>query len=193
MRKNGTGPHLAAACAGRRPLPRFQEEQAVKKLLIALALVTACRAAEPPTDDADSAAPPASRPEASAGPAAPGITGLYEGGQPGQPDQLCIVERAGDARFGLVVWGANNHSCSGAGQAARKGDRLLLRMTGDANCEIAATIGGGTIALPAAVPAECAYYCGARARLDGAVFTRKGATAADAMKAKDLVGESLCG
>ena len=84
------------------------------------------------------------------------------------------------------------HSCSGSGSAVREGATLRLRMAGDEPCEIAATLAGGTIRLPQAVPQSCAYYCGARAQLAGAAFTRAGATVEDAMKARDLVGEPLC-
>ena len=47
------------------------------------------------------------------------FTGLYEGGTPGRPDQLCIVDEA-SPKFGLIVWGSNDHSCMGSGDADRK-------------------------------------------------------------------------
>jgi hypothetical protein len=107
-----------------------------------------------------------------------------------QKNQLCIVEKGGEAQFGLIVWGGNLHSCSGAGRAVRSGERLSLRMTGDESCTIEASLKHGTIALPATLPAGCAYYCGARASLAGATFTR--ATEADARKATDIAGDPLC-
>jgi hypothetical protein len=142
--------------------------------------------------------PSGSNQSAAAGKGAPesptDLTGLYQGRRAEPADQLCLVGRGRDkARFGLVIWGSNLHSCSGAGEAVRSGDRLTLSMAGDSPCRIEARISGGTIAFPAAMPAGCSYYCGARARLDGAAFTRIGATKADAMKAKDLAGDSLCG
>lgn len=129
-----------------------------------------------------------------ASPAGPGLTltGLYEGEGAGPTNQMCIIEKGGVHHFGLVVWGRGLHSCSGTGTATREGGRLRLSMAGDAACVIDATVVGGTITLPAAIPDGCAYYCGARASLANARFTQKGTTERDAARAKDLVGESLC-
>ena len=120
------------------------------------------------------------------------LTGLYEGGSGAQKDQLCIVDKGGgNAQFGLIVWGTNMHSCAGAGTVVRNGDRLTLKMAGDSACTIDATMEGGTIRLPASVPAGCSYYCGAEASM-AATFARSGSTVADAKKAKDLAGDPLC-
>jgi hypothetical protein len=149
--------------------------------------------------EADNAAAPAA-PEARApSRAAPAngelstLIGLYEGGKAGQPDQMCIVERDGGQHFGLVVWGANMHSCSGSGTATREGETLRLAMAGDRTCAIDARIDGTIVTFPPTLPEGCAYYCGARANLANASLTQKGTTPADAAKAKDLVGEPLCG
>ena len=121
------------------------------------------------------------------------LTGLYEGKSGETVNQLCMVAKGPDkARFGLVVWGSNLHSCSGAGSAVRSGERLTLTMAGDSSCAINATISNGIVTLPATLPTGCAYYCGARASMTGAAFTRTGGTAADAAKAKDLAGDPLC-
>jgi hypothetical protein len=168
----------------------------MRKLLSACLLVAACGGADRNSGNAVSA-PAGDAPAAAASPAPAAIaalTGLYEGSRGGPTDQLCMVGKGPDeARFGLVVWGGNLHSCSGSGRAIRRGDRLILTMAGDSPCEVQARISGETIAFPETVPEGCAYYCGARARLAGAAFTRKGATSEDAMKAKDLVGDPLCG
>lgn len=163
----------------------------MKRLLIALALLGACGTSEEQANKSGA--------EAQAGDAVAdavrtaGLTGLYEGKAGNQTNQLCIVDRgSGDARFGLVVWGGNLHSCSGTGSAVREDGVLRLTMAGDETCAIEATIEGGTVTLPDTVADGCAYYCGARARLAGATFTRTGTTAEDAMKAIDLVGEPLC-
>jgi hypothetical protein len=168
----------------------------MKHLLPILLLLAACdRAGEPSGNRAE---PSARAPGASAGPgsdaraAGARLTGLYEGGAGAQKNQLCIVEKGSETEFGLIVWGANLHSCSGAGLASRSGDRLSLRMTGDETCTIEATLKDGTVALPAALPAGCAYYCGARASLAGARFARSGTTSADAGKATDIAGDPLC-
>ena len=125
-------------------------------------------------------------------PASASLTGLYEGGKAGQPDQLCMIEEDDKVRFGLVVWGANDHSCLGAGEAVREGDRLHLTMAGDSTCRFDARIEGGSIVLPADVPEGCSYYCGARARFAARTLTRKGADEASARKATDLAGDPLC-
>jgi hypothetical protein len=106
-----------------------------------------------------------------------------------------MIEKKGDAgaQFGLLVWGEDLHSCSGAGQAVRTGERLTLKMAGDQSCVLEARIDGGKIILPASVPRGCAYYCGAGARLEGASFARTGSTEADALKARDLADDPLCG
>jgi len=85
------------------------------------------------------------------------------------------------------------HGCSGAGTAERSGDRLALDMTGDSACRIEARIAGGKVTLPDKVPDGCAYYCGAGARLEGVTLVQTGTSAADAVKAKDLAGDPLCG
>jgi hypothetical protein len=167
----------------------------MKKLLPLLLLVAGCGRGDQPADDRAAAegrvaAPAAGAPAAAA--ASASLTGLYEGGAGAQKNQLCIVEKGKEARFGLLVWGANLHSCSGAGQAVREGERLSLRMTGDETCTIAATMKDGVVSLPQTLPTGCAYYCGARASLAGARFTRTSATEADAHKATDIAGDPLC-
>ena len=121
------------------------------------------------------------------------LTGLYESrSQP--PSQLCIVDRgSGNARFGLVVHGGGEASCSGAGSAVRRGDMLSLSMAGDEECTVEARIADGEVAFPASVPEGCAYYCGAGVTLAGAELVKTGGEASDAMRARDLVGDPLCG
>ena len=121
------------------------------------------------------------------------LAGLYEGGAPLRPNQMCMVEKGGEASFALVVWGTGMNSCSGSGRAVREGDTLRLSMAGDESCTIEAKISGANATLPDALPQSCAYYCGAQAKLGGASFTKKSSKVEDAMKAKDLVGEPLCG
>lgn len=174
------------------------QEKAVKKLLFPLMFLAGCQ------QQADQAggnvvAPGGPGARAPATPSRPGaaittLTGLYEGPrQAGAVSQMCMVDPAGEtARFGLVVWGSNQHSCSGSGTATRSGSRLQLKMAGDEACAIDARIQGDTIVLPDAVPDGCAYYCGAQAQLGGARFTQTGTGREDAAKAKDLVGDALC-
>ena len=122
------------------------------------------------------------------------LTGLYEGGAERRPSQMCIVDRgSGNSRFGLVVHGAGEASCSGAGSAVRTGEVLRLTMTGDEQCTIEARIAGAQVTFPASVPEGCAYYCGAGASLAGAELVKTGGEADDAMRARDLVGDPLCG
>ena len=163
-------------------------------ILLVLLLPAACGRGDQPQENrtepaagevgADSATPKAA--------AATRLTGLYEGGPAARKNQLCIVERGPAAQFGLLVWGGNLHSCSGAGDAVRSGEGLTLRMTGDETCAIEATLKDGTVTLHATLPTGCAYYCGARASLASARFTRSGSTEADAKKATDIAGDPLC-
>ncbi|HMJ93080.1 MAG TPA: hypothetical protein VK472_03155 [Allosphingosinicella sp.] len=159
----------------------------MRTYLLALLLLAGCGSQDQGADNqAGSETGPVFPPSA-------GLTGLYEGGSAAQPDQLCMIdEDKAPARFGLVVWGANDHSCLGAGEAVREGDRLRLTMAGDSTCRIDARIEGDRIVLPADVPEGCAYYCGARARFAARTLTRKGADAAAARKATDLAGDPLC-
>ena len=169
----------------------------MKKSLLILLVLAGCGRDDP--DPGNRATPDGGRAAADpAGPAEPAsaaatrLTGLYESASGERKNQLCIVEKGREARFGLLVWGGNLHSCSGAGVAVREGERLSLRMTGDETCTIAATLKGGTVTLPSTLPTGCAYYCGARASLAGASFNRSGATEADAKKATDIAGDPLC-
>lgn len=166
----------------------------MNKLLPLLLLLAGCGRGDQPTNDQAAPGEPAaaSGSRAPAPAASAGLAGLYEGGVQTQKNQLCIVEKGKEARFGLLVWGGNLHSCSGAGVAVRDGERLSLRMTGDETCTIAATLKDGVVTLPQTLPAGCAYYCGARASLAGASFTRAGTTEADAHKATDIAGDRLC-
>jgi hypothetical protein len=163
----------------------------MKKLLIPLLLVASCSPqGEEKGGNAAAPAGPAQQPTKP--PRLATLIGLYEGGSSSR-NQMCVVEgKGGEARFGLVVWGGNLHSCSGAGTLERVGDKLRLAMAGDSACTIEATISGKTIRLTDQAPEGCAYYCGARAKLGGAELTQAGTTEADAMKAKDLVGDPLC-
>ena len=121
------------------------------------------------------------------------LAGLYEGGTGEQKHQMCIVGGKEGERFGLVVWGSKLNSCSGSGSVSRSGDRLRLVMAGDSACTIEAAISGNTVKLPAETPSGCSYYCGENASLGGAELTQVGTGRDDAMKAKDIVGDPLCG
>ncbi len=166
----------------------------MKKILAILLVLAACGRDEPAADNRagpESAGPAASggSPPSASGSAAARLTGLYEGGAGARKNQMCIVEKGGEAEFGLLVWGGNLHSCSGAGRAVRSGERLTLTMTGDETCRIDATLKDGVVTLPGSLPLGCAYYCGARASLAGASFTRSGE---DVKKATDIAGDPLC-
>ena len=167
----------------------------MKKLLIPLLILGGCSGGEGQSDG--NALAPANGGPSAQSPARPGeiatLAGLYEGDAAPRKNQLCIVENAGETpRFGLVVWGANLHSCSGSGTAEREGDRLRLAMSGDETCTIDARISGASIVLPESVPDGCAYYCGAQARLTAVRFDQVGTGREDAARAKDLVGDPLC-
>jgi hypothetical protein len=159
----------------------------MRKSLIVLVFVAGCGA---PSQPQASGTANESAPE----PATEGgnLTGLYQSGAGTRPSQMCVLEKGGKAQFGITLWGPNLRACSGAGTAALSGDRLTLKMTGDSACTLDATLKDGVVTLPASVPSTCAYYCGAGTSFAGATLTRRGGTRADALKAKDVAGESLC-
>ncbi len=168
---------------------------AMRKLLILFVLLASCSQRDEPKQDGRESASAAAQTKArpAQAPRIAGLVGLYEGGTGDRKNQMCVVEgKGGEARFGLVVWGANMHSCSGAGTLNREGGTLRLAMAGDSACTVEAVISGKTVRLPQETPQGCAYYCGARAKLGGAELTQVGTGEDDAMKAKDLVGDPLC-
>ena len=120
------------------------------------------------------------------------LTGLYEGaGSP--PGQLCIVEEGRAAHFGLVIRRGQAPGCSGAGSATRNGTALRLVMNGDSACTIEARLDRARVTFPSSLPTGCAYYCAPGASAAGAAFTKTGGTIDDARRARDLVGDQLCG
>ena len=171
----------------------------MRKSLIALALVAGCGASD--RQDGNAAAPAAGAPgspgrqgrdAAGSAVATAGLTGLYEAAAGGGRGQLCIVDKgAGNAQFGIRVSGADMLACQGAGSAVRAGNRLTLKMSGDQECTVDATISGGTVVLDRAT-GSCGYYCGGATRLDGVTLRRTGGAVADALRARDVVGEPLC-
>jgi hypothetical protein len=120
------------------------------------------------------------------------LTGLYEtaGARPGQ---ICIVEQGRSARFGLVTWQGERSGCSGAGVALRSSGILHLTMDGESACLIEALIDGPRVTFPTTLPRGCSYYCAPGAPLAGVAFAKRGGTREDALRARDLVGDPLCG
>ncbi|MDB5691784.1 MAG: hypothetical protein JWO81_847 [Alphaproteobacteria bacterium] len=163
----------------------------MRKSLIVLALVAGCGARDQPQPrgSGNGSETPAVEGDAAAGP----LTGLYQSGGGTRPDQMCIVEKGAKAQFGITLWAPNLRACSGAGTATLSGDRLRLAMAGDSPCALDATLKDGIVTFSDAIPAGCAYYCGAGTSFAGARLTKQGGSVADAMKAKDVAGEKLCG
>jgi hypothetical protein len=142
----------------------------------------------PPANDSAAGTAPGATPVQVATP-----TGLYEATGSGRHDQLCIVANEGQgARFGLVSSDGTRPGCSGAGSVERVGGSLRLVMAGDERCTVEARTNGATVAFPAALPAGCAYYCAPGTSLAGLSLAKTGGTAADALRARDLVGDALC-
>lgn len=123
------------------------------------------------------------------------LTGLYLGeGEGRQQDRICMLRQpSGTVRFGIVTLERDRAACSGLGRVERSGTGLRLIMTGDEDCTIRAKIEDGTIAFPAAIPASCSYYCSPEGILAGKAFRKTEDTARAALRAADLVGNSLCG
>jgi len=117
------------------------------------------------------------------------LTGLYEGAAGEAGSRMCVI---GD-RFGLVVVGDGERSCSGAGTVTRVGDRLRIAMAGAESCTIEARIDGTRLSFAADQQPGCAYYCADGARFSGATLVKVGGTEEDVRRAQDLVGGRLCG
>lgn len=170
--------------------------------LLPLLLLGACRAQESLGNNAASSTPAGASGEAAAGTnavsgsTAPAqtatLTGLYESGTGEGRSQMCIVERSGRPRFGLVVRTSASDICSGNGIAVRNGATLRLAMEGDEACTFDARIEGTRVTFPAATPAGCAYYCSRGGRIAGTNLDKTGGAEADALRAEDLVGDRLC-
>ena len=165
----------------------------MNKSLIVLALVAGCGASGQSQPGANAIGNGTATAQADETVAGDALTGLFQSGSGVRPSQMCILDRKGKAQFGITLWGPNLRACSGAGTVTRAGDRLKLAMAGDSPCTLDATLKGGVVTFSGDVPAGCAYYCGAGTSFAGATLTQRGATRADALKAKDVAGESLCG
>jgi hypothetical protein len=121
------------------------------------------------------------------------LTGLYEGGPDLAPSQLCIIDEKQEIRFALLMRRDAEKSCSGGGTLVRDGGTLRFTMAGESACAFDAALNGRTVTVSGPVPPSCSYYCTAGTSLDGANFTLHGASIEDARRARDLVGEPLCG
>lgn len=149
--------------------------------LILLPLLAACNPGEGSSERA-----------AQSGPS--GLAGLYEGAATDEEgNRLCMTSRGErQARFAFVSLGEGRAACSGSGMAMREGEALRLVLAGDGECEIAARMEDGRIALPAQVPEGCEYYCSDDANLAALEFERVDGGMEAARRARDLVGDQLC-
>lgn len=135
---------------------------------------------------------PTDAPQADAA-AGEAVAGLYERtGAAATPDRICIAGQGTNARFGLVTWGVDNHSCTARGGVTGEPPALTLAIAGGPACTLRATVTASGLTLQAPDGAECAYYCGAKAAFVPGDFVRVGSSPADLAKATDIVGESLC-
>lgn len=159
-----------------------------KMLLLAAFLAGACGQQEGRVrNDGQAATPPAHGPVQTAT-----LTGLYESaGTP--PSQLCITEQGSSARFGLVIRRNGRRGCSGVGTAVRNGSTLRLTMGGESPCAIDARLEGGRLTFPPGLPATCAYYCAPGIVMGSTPFEKTGGSREDALRARDAVGDRLCG
>ena len=162
---------------------------------MAATILAGCTRSDGNAQPANGAQPAVPAAQPSGPPQTDTLTGLYESGAGPRHAQLCMVQRDGSPTgFGLVTWGTGDANCSGSGVAVRDGARLQLQLDGDQNCTLEARIEGGRVTMPGEVPEACQrYYCGPGARLTGVQFDKTGGTEADAARARDLVGDPLCG
>lgn len=159
--------------------------------LIPILLVAGCG---DDRNDVNEAAAKAAAPVFRADGALADLTGLWEDGPLAARSQMCIVENSGGpARFALLRWGKGDRSCSGGGTVERDGKVLRFTMAGESACAFDARLNGTGLTIDGEVPSGCAYYCTAGTSLAGARFTLVAPSIEDALRARDLVGEPLCG
>lgn len=119
--------------------------------------------------------------------------GLYQGTGQAEASRLCINgSQESGWRFAMVLRDPQGLSCGGAGTAEILPTGLRLEMAGDESCEIDARLNGLDLSFGHELADGCAYYCGEGASLAGAVFRKTGGTEADALEARDPVGDPLC-
>ncbi|WP_158702983.1 hypothetical protein [Allosphingosinicella vermicomposti] len=169
----------------------------MRAVLIALLLLSACgrEGEEAKQADGEASSERAKTPPVLRADGQPGsLTGLYESGQGIGTSQLCAIEKSGQpTRFALVLRGAGDRSCSGGGTLRREGRDLHFTMAGESTCTFDARLEGRRLVISNAVPSGCSYYCTAGTSLAGAGFTMVAPSVEDALRARDLVGEPLCG
>lgn len=120
--------------------------------------------------------------------------GLYLGSGAAEESRLCITgSQATGWRFALVLRDERGLACGGAGRAEVVPAGLRLEMAGDESCEIEARLSGLEMAFEPPLEDGCAYYCAQGASLAGASFRKIGGSEEDALKARDPVGDPLCG
>ena len=116
-------------------------------------------------------------------------TGLYARGS----DQMCVLPAAEDFRIGIDVDYGDGQHCSAAGTATRDGERLHIRLEGEATCAIDARFEGDRVVFPGRLPDGCAAYCTGRASLAGLEVDRLSDSASEARAMPDTRGRLLCG
>lgn len=124
------------------------------------------------------------------------LTGLYEASNGREPaGRMCFTPAPrGKSFFGIVTEKPGGASCGGSGDATfGLNNTVRLIMGGDQECVIKAKIDNGQITMPSLLSPTCSYYCAPGATLAKVVFQKTGGTTADAMRAKDLAGDPLCG
>ncbi|QPQ55392.1 hypothetical protein IC614_01920 [Allosphingosinicella flava] len=138
--------------------------------------------------------PPKTKPVLGADGALADLTGLWEAGTERAKSQMCIIEDAKvGASFAVVLRGQGERSCSGGGTLRRDGATVHIVMAGESDCAFDAAVAGMDIVFPRSVPAGCAYYCTAGTSFSGARLSLVAPSIEDARRARDLVGEPLCG
>ena len=111
-------------------------------------------------------------------------SGSFSGGG---RDRLCIANREGGVRAGIIAYGDGDSNCSVTGTLARAGEGWQLTPQGEGACKIGLSIDGDAVGVTS-VPASCGYYCAPGASLTGKTFKRD----ATAGIVSDFGGEPIC-
>jgi hypothetical protein len=115
-------------------------------------------------------------------------TGLFVRGG----DRLCLADRGGGVRIGVVSDYSDGIACSATGVASTTRENLSVTLGSRGDCRFDAQYDGVRIVFPAAMPAGCARFCAPRASLSALSVERLSDSIAEAEALRDPRERLLC-
>ncbi|WP_315760188.1 hypothetical protein [Sphingomonas sp. Y38-1Y] len=116
------------------------------------------------------------------------LTGLYARAT----DRICIVERGGGARIGIVSDYGDGLACAAAGTATRRSEAIAVELGTTGDCRFDAAFDGERIVFPARLPDGCARFCSPRASMSAVSVERLSASASEASALRDHRDRAVC-